>query len=113
MPGSTRINPSSPRTTIEFVQTHSLCRTQQQSPTSVSIGSPWCSWPSPLLSVGRGRDCGQTPNSSEDWPRLQKPGVAALAKRQVGPKLLELAVGQHAALAQVRQLAEPRGVVRG
>ena len=28
LPGSTRINPSSPRTTMELVQTHALCRTQ-------------------------------------------------------------------------------------
>ena len=33
MPGSTRINPSSPRTTMELVQTHSLCRTQTPSAT--------------------------------------------------------------------------------
>ena len=33
MPGSIRINPSSPRTTMELVQTHSLCRTQTPSAT--------------------------------------------------------------------------------
>src|SRR3954447_3534336 len=31
----------------------------------------------------------------------------------MGPKLLELAVRQNAALAQVRQLAQPRGAVHG
>ena len=41
MPGSIRISPSSPRTTIELVQTHSLCRTQTPSATSVSIGSTY------------------------------------------------------------------------
>ena len=28
MPGSTRINPPSPRTTMALLKTHSLCRTQ-------------------------------------------------------------------------------------
>src|SRR3954454_6916785 len=37
MPGSIRINPSSPRTAMELVQTHPLCRTQTPSATSVSM----------------------------------------------------------------------------
>jgi hypothetical protein len=40
MPGSTRTNPSSPRTMVALLQTHSLCRTQTPSATSFSIGSP-------------------------------------------------------------------------
>ena len=33
MPGSTRINPPSPRTTMALLKTHSLCRTQTPSAT--------------------------------------------------------------------------------
>src|SRR5215218_3051825 len=37
MPGSTRINPPSPRTAMALLQTHALCRTQTPSATSFSI----------------------------------------------------------------------------
>ncbi len=56
MPGSTTINPSSPRTTMELVQTHELCRTQTPSATPVSIDSSSrgslhrSAWPSRLQS---------------------------------------------------------------
>jgi hypothetical protein len=38
MPGSTRINPPSPRTAMALLQTHALCRTQTPSATRFSIG---------------------------------------------------------------------------
>ena len=40
MPGSTRTSPSSARTTMALLQTHSLCRTQTPSATSSASGHP-------------------------------------------------------------------------
>ena len=39
MPGSTRINPPSPRTAMALLQTHALCRTQTPSATCFSLDS--------------------------------------------------------------------------
>src|SRR5262245_15505900 len=52
MPGSIRISPSSPRTTMELVQTHSLCRTQTPSATCFSIGS-LCQVSAPIAPSGK------------------------------------------------------------
>ena len=40
MPGSTRINPPSPLTTMALLQTHSLCRTETPEEADTSVHDP-------------------------------------------------------------------------
>jgi hypothetical protein len=89
MPGSIRINPSSPRTAMELVQTHSLCRTQTPSATSVSTGSSrpraGCRLDgAPCLTTARVRSPSGTRRGGPRPPRRARSGHRPARRRRRG-----------------------------